>query len=173
MWNEIRVRFDSESVMFVLWTGGTIFFVAIINHFVNVRVVMPLALLGAIMVVRQLERRWQPDERNEDAPIPAKDQRWVQTALAASAALGLFLGYVDYGLAASSKRAAAAIMDANPEGTVYFSGHSGFQYYMEARGARAIESNERYACRGRHLRVALEQLAGHSHGELSRGIATT
>jgi 4-amino-4-deoxy-L-arabinose transferase-like glycosyltransferase len=144
-------RRDPASVMFSLWIAGTLFFVVMINHFVNARVVLPMGLAVALLAIRRMEDL-------AAAIVPAKEQArqitwragdwripspWLHRGTVAVAAatlvLSILLNYLDYRLAGSARTAATEIMDEAAGRTVWFSGHSGWQYYMEARGANPID----------------------------------
>jgi hypothetical protein len=64
----------------------------------------------------------------------------LAVALAASGAISLWLTAADTEFANSARTAAALIQQKtrNQPGTVWFSGHWGFQYYMESIGARPL-----------------------------------
>jgi hypothetical protein len=59
--------------------------------------------------------------------------------LAAAAAFSLIVGYADYTLAGSQRRAAQDIAARADTGKLWFTGHYGFQYYMELHGARPVD----------------------------------
>ncbi len=130
---DIFRRKEAASIMLALWIAGTLFFVIMINHFVNARVILPMALAVAILAIRRLE----------DQPAkPAWGRgtlRAVYGATAAALLLSTALNYVDYRLAGSARTAATDIMKEANGRTVWFSGHSGWQFYMEALGANAID----------------------------------
>lgn len=135
-------RRDAASVMLLLWIGGTFFFVTSINHFVNARVILPMGLAVALLAVRQLEDRF----RNVEIPGPT----WKASAAVAAAVLvmSMLLNYVDYRLAGSAREAARRIMDQHAGKTVWFSGHSGWQFYMEERGGKPIDQKRDSALPG-------------------------
>ena len=60
-------------------------------------------------------------------------------ALAAGLALSLCVARADILLANSARIAAEKIAPEKRSGSTWFSGHWGFQYYMEARGAKPID----------------------------------
>lgn len=121
---------DRQSLFLTLWFGGTMFFCAYVNHMVNARVILPLALAVGIVAARQLDLR--------HLSPPRALWHW-RAPLVPACALALLLTYVDYALAGSARQAARDIMSREHAGRVWFSGHSGFQYYMEELGARSID----------------------------------
>lgn len=130
---------DADALLLTLWIGGALIFCCYINHYVNGRVILPIAPAVAILAVRQLERRgWNRETF----------WRWAPGPLAVSTILTLVLCHADYRLAESAKVAAAEIMQEEHEGTVYFSGHSGFQYYMQELGAESIDIQRALATKG-------------------------
>jgi len=74
----------------------------------------------------------------KDLGAPASP-RPVWLGLAAGLTLSLCVAYSDIRLANSGRAAAQRIAPEKREGRTWFSGHWGFQYYMEARGAKPID----------------------------------
>jgi len=60
-------------------------------------------------------------------------------AITASLVLSLIVAHADIGLANSARTAAEKIAPEKRGGRTWCSGHWGFQYYMEARGAKPID----------------------------------
>lgn len=130
---DIARRREPASVMLALWIAGTFFFVIMINHFVNARVILPMALAVALLAVRRL------DDMEAPPAWRLTTQRAAWGVVGAALLMSVLLNYVDYRLAGSARRAATDIMEESEGRTVWFSGHSGWQYYMEARGGKAID----------------------------------
>jgi len=131
----LNQRRDPSALMVALWIGGTLFFITVINHFVNARVILPLALAAALLMVWRLERI-----RAGEEPAAALPLRFAWCAVALAGVLSVSLNYLDYRLAGSSRDAAAEVMSQHTgEGTVWFSGHSGWQYYMQELGAKPVD----------------------------------
>lgn len=128
--NDIRVRRDARAVVLFCWVAGVLFFVCYMNHFVNGRVVLPLVPAAVLLAMRQLERR-------HEAKLGALERICI-APLAAGLLLSGAVACADYALANSSRHAARVIMNEPHSGTVWFSGHSGFQYYMEELGGKPI-----------------------------------
>jgi hypothetical protein len=127
---EIWPRRDRDSVLLGLWLGGTLFYCLAVYHFVNIRVILPAVPVVALLCGRQLRRRFA-----EGTALP----RPVWAAVAASLVLSLSVAYADIRLADSAREAAEVIAPEKRFGSTWFSGHWGFQYYMQARGAKPID----------------------------------
>jgi hypothetical protein len=126
---ELRKSRDADTVLLVLWLLGTFAFATFVNWSVNGRSVLPLVPVSGVLLARQLGS-------------PAV-HRWSPRALglvAAALILAVVPTWADHRLAGSAKRAATQIMSApdSDAATVWYMGHWGFQYYMDAAGARAV-----------------------------------
>lgn len=119
---------DSYSVLLGLWIAGTFAFTVFFNWTVNARSILPMAPALAILLARAAE-----DAR------PGKARVIIPVALAL--AVSFFVAWSDYSLAGSARDAAKTIAAkySGWPGQLWFQGHWGFQYYMEAKGAKAIE----------------------------------
>lgn len=121
---------SADSLLLALWTGGTLAFAAVVNWSVNGRSLLPLAPAVAILLVRQLQAR-------HGSPSGWR-QLWP---------LGLALGGAALVVCADARQAANARTAARllheqldrRTPTLWFQGHWGFQYYMEAGGARPLD----------------------------------
>ena len=111
-----------------LWFLGVFVFAGWVSHMVNARMLVPMALPLAILLTRFFE--------SQTKPIAAYSFLCSLTLV-----LALMVGYADYSLATSAKRAAETIMGREREGTVWFCGHWGFQYYMETLGAKPLDAD--------------------------------
>lgn len=124
-------RRDNKSLLLFLWVLGTTFFVAVVNHHVNARVVLPMIPAVAFLVMRRIAI-----EGREPGGATPLLRAWP---LLPALAISLVLAVADYRLAATARQAATEIMAREHSGTVWFSGHSGFHYYMQANGAFPID----------------------------------
>jgi hypothetical protein len=131
---EIRSLRDRDAVLLGLWLGGTLIYCMFLYHLVNIRVILPVLPVTALLCARRLQRLRA--ERKSGAPAPI---RLVWPALAASLVLSLSVAWADIELANSAKAAAEKIAPEKRSGRTWFSGHWGFQYYMQARGAKPID----------------------------------
>ncbi len=124
---DARITRRADRVVLVLWLVGTVFFAAFVNHYVNGRVILPAAVPAAILAARRFEHARSMPACFRLAPFVV------------SAVLGLMVAGADYRLAENGRVAAHDTMDRAGDGHVWFVGHWGFQYYMERRGARAVD----------------------------------
>lgn len=130
---DLAERRDPDSVLLFLWIFGTFVFTTFLNWSTNGRTVMPMVPAAGILVMRRLDL------------IAARSSRfreWMAVApLIPAACLALVVAWGDYSLANCQRVAATAILrdlKGYPH-TLWFQGHWGFQYYMEASGAKAID----------------------------------
>lgn len=128
---DLRNRGDAISLLLFLWVTGTFVFATFLNWSVNGRSVLPMAPAAGILVMRRLEQRGKPSGRSWHGLWP----------LVPGACVALAVAWADYELANTARSAAAQIHDTyrNRPGTIWFQGHWGFQYYMEAGGSKALD----------------------------------
>jgi hypothetical protein len=125
---ELR-RFDGgASVLLFCWVMGTVFFAVFFNWSINGRTLLPAAPAASILLWRALDR---------SGVSPAKSYAGLTVALLVSLAVLA----ADTSLANSTRLAARYMTDTYREKTetLWFQGHWGFQYYMEAGGAKPID----------------------------------
>lgn len=124
---------DPEAVLLALWVLGTFAFAAVFNWSVNGRSMLAIAPPLALLAARSVAARGIFERRRQRSAIVA--------ALMISAALSLLVVRADAAHARAARRAAHAIHQRYNDrpGQVWFTGHWGFQYYMEQLGARAID----------------------------------
>lgn len=139
---EIWTQRDRDSVLLGLWLGGTLFYCIVVYHLVNIRVILPALPVVMLVCARRLRRLHA--ESKVRAPALPKDAWFV---LAASLVLCLCVAWSDIKLANSAQTAAERIAPEKRVGRTWFQGHWGFQYYMERRSAKPIDS--------RHLNLGL------------------
>ena len=133
---ELWTRRDRDAILFSLWLGGTFFYFVFIYHLVNIRVILPALPVAALLCARRLNSVWTEIRQKNECFVRAAV---VRSALAVSLALSLCVAWADISLANSARTAAEKIAPEKRSGRVWFSGHWGFQYYMEARGAKPID----------------------------------
>jgi hypothetical protein len=126
---------DAEALLLLLWVMGTLAFAMFGNWTTNGRALLPMTPAVAILLVRRLEDR--------GALSRSTGMRSVWVSFTAAGVLSVAVAAADTALADSARRAAQEICGARhePSRTIWFEGHWGFQYYMEAAGARAIVVN--------------------------------
>lgn len=128
--SDLLRRRDKGALLLFMWVAGTFVFATYFNWTVNARALLPIAPALGILVMRRLETR------------SALIKGWrLAIPLVPAVILSLLVAWADYDLAGSARKAASDITARyNAIGrTVWFEGHWGFQYYMEARGAKAID----------------------------------
>ncbi|MBI4115484.1 MAG: glycosyltransferase family 39 protein [Candidatus Omnitrophica bacterium] len=124
---------DADSLLLVLWVLGTFIFATFINWTVNGRSVLPMVPAAGILLTRRLERT-NPQWKGMKAFL----------LLIAPALLALLVTHADYSWANAARSASKAIrkiIQTRQNGTVWFQGHWGFQYYMESLGTKPLEAN--------------------------------
>jgi 4-amino-4-deoxy-L-arabinose transferase-like glycosyltransferase len=124
---------DAETFLLGLWILGAFAFATVINWSTNGRSILPMAPAAAILLMRWIERGAKGQ--------PPPSWRGLTACVAAAAVLSLSVAWADMGLADSARRAARDIHAkyGGKGGKLWFEGHWGFQYYMEALGAKAID----------------------------------
>jgi hypothetical protein len=116
----------------MLWVFGTFIFTGFLNWTINARSVLPLIPAAGILLARRVDG------------LRATSLHWrpamLVIPLMAGGVVSLWLTWADTELADSARTAAALIEGEtrNQPGTVWFTGHWGFQYYMESFGAHAV-----------------------------------
>lgn len=131
---DLRRTRSGAAWLILAWLAGAVLFTAAVNWTVNVRSLLPAAPLAGILLVRRLE------QRKLDGDLAALRPRSLGLALAPGLAASLLVTWGDYCFAASQQQAAAQSVQAMPsEARPWFTGHWGFQYAMEALGARAVD----------------------------------
>ncbi len=124
---------EPESLLLSLWAIGTLVFAGFINWSNSGRGLLPLAPIFGIFLVRRLERGTVSRAIGTSWKLPL--------LLVVSLLIGHEVALADYRLADTGRAAALKIMDdyRGKGGAVWFQGHWGFQYYMEALGGKAID----------------------------------
>lgn len=125
-------REDRHWLLLVLWVFGMFLFSGGVNWTSNGRSVLPMVPAVAILLARAVQRR--------DAVGGAR-RLSLAVPLAAAVALSVLCARADDSFANSYRTAARAVAQrrAGAERPVWFLGHWGFQYYMEAAGARPVD----------------------------------
>lgn len=124
---------DADSLFLFLWMIGTFAFAGFINWTTNGRSILPMIVPAGILITRLLERR-STSTRHGRLPAPIMP-------LAAAAALSLAVTWADFTFAEAGRTGAQMIQEkyAASADNAWFEGHWGFQYYMQQRGAKALE----------------------------------
>jgi 4-amino-4-deoxy-L-arabinose transferase-like glycosyltransferase len=127
---DFRRNMDSDSVLLLAWVTGTFLFAAFLNWTVNGRSVLPMIPAVALLLTR---RAHQVQTGKSTYAIPA--------ALTLSLVFSLWITVGDTELANSARKAATDIHTrAAREGKrALFTGHWGFQYYMQSLGGVPVD----------------------------------
>jgi hypothetical protein len=131
---DIVTRRDPESWLLCFWVLGTFVFAAGVNWATNGRAILPMVPAAAILVARRVESRGRGNALSTRRTV-------IVAACAAMLAVGVAFADLEY---ANSARAAAwwiCQRHGGTSGDLRFQGHWGFQYYMEALGAKAFDSH--------------------------------
>jgi hypothetical protein len=131
---DILRRRDARSWLLASWMFGTFIFAAFVNWDVNSRSILPMAPAMGILLARNLEQKVFAGRKNRT--------RGAMIALALGAVLALLVARADFLLAEAVRQSAGEVAAKyeRGRGTLWFQGHWGFQYYMDASGASAMDS---------------------------------
>jgi 4-amino-4-deoxy-L-arabinose transferase-like glycosyltransferase len=125
---------NAESLLLLLWVLGTFIFAGFINWTINARSILPMTPAVGILLMRRIEQYSNKTTRRRGT--------WqIAWPLVPAAIVSLLVCWADYTWANTARSAAAAIHGTfeNSQHTVWFQGHWGFQYYMEAAGGKALD----------------------------------
>jgi 4-amino-4-deoxy-L-arabinose transferase-like glycosyltransferase len=142
-------RRGADSLLLACWVLGTFVFTTFFNWVVNGRSVLPMVVPAGILLVRRLEQRL-------DAGI-----RWPPPVLFIPGLLGVVLAIWvtagDYFFALASRKAAQVVHATYGSGAhrLWFQGHWGFQYYMQAGGATPVDTRRPQLSQGDYIATPL------------------
>jgi 4-amino-4-deoxy-L-arabinose transferase-like glycosyltransferase len=131
----LKNRFEPNSILLALWILGTLIFAANINWAINGRSFLPMAPAVGILLIRKFEIVYPKRSLGFNRKLVAP--------LVFSMALSLWITAADYRMANNARDAAKEFTQAygqKPD-TLFFSGHWGFQYYMEEAGANHFDGS--------------------------------
>jgi hypothetical protein len=130
---DVLGRRDARSWLLALWVLGTFLFAAFFNWTVNGRSILPMAPAVGILLARRLEQKVLTGRKT----CP----RSAAICLAASAALALLVTRADFCLAIAVRQSAqqACVKYGREPGVLWYQGHWGFQFYMDAMGALPLD----------------------------------
>ncbi len=111
----------------ILWIGGTLVFVLFINHFINARILLPLLVPGTVVLFLG------------NSPLKTAKKIACYSILFLSTVLSVITLQADYFHAWNAHNMAMEAPKYIKEGTLWFSGHWGFQYYLEQYGGEAYD----------------------------------
>jgi hypothetical protein len=165
-------RRDTVSCLLFLWMAGTALFAGFLNWTIAARSLLPLVPALGILLARRLDERyghgtalphqaqWQSfDEQPEGQQFSGTLKRPVWNrlpllpaccALVCAAILSLLVTIADAAQAESVRQSAVALARdfVGRDGTCWFEGHWGFQYYFQLQGARCWDRNASQAWPG-------------------------
>ncbi len=126
-------RRDADSSLLFLWVIGTFVFAAFVNWTTAARSILPLVPAAGILIARRIEQ--QGKLQNSIRP------RQILAPLIGAAIVALAVTWADYRLANSARAAGTAVFDKyiSKKNNIWFSGHWGFQYYMQEFGGRPFD----------------------------------
>ena len=132
---DILKRRDAGAFRLGFWLWGTFVFTAFFNWCVNARSVLPMSIPLGILIARRLEAN------TAKGMEPGKASFVIPLVL--SATLALWVAMADFILAKAVRTSAEQVLVKcqGSKGVLWFGGHWGFQYYMQALGARPVDRN--------------------------------
>jgi len=123
---------DCDSALLMFWVAGTFLFTGFVNWGINARSILPMVPAVGILMVRRIERG--------EGILKERKLRWGKWLLIPAGIAAMVVCWSDYSLAGTA-RSAAQTIDAtfnNYKGRILYQGHWGFQYYMDAKGYKAV-----------------------------------
>jgi Dolichyl-phosphate-mannose-protein mannosyltransferase len=131
--SDYRRKRDADSLFLVLWVIGTFWFAAFLNWTMNARSILPMVPAVGILIARRLE-----SFAENRAP---RSKALIAFGLLLSGVVSLWLVRADSEQANAARTAAYMIHErtVGNTSTLWFTGHSGFQYYMQQLGAHPYD----------------------------------
>jgi hypothetical protein len=125
---DLAESMSAQSILLMLWVIGTLYFATFCNWSITSRTILPMTPAVAILLVRRLV----------PAGVAFSSRILRHWGLFAAATMSLLIAGADCRQANSAREAAYLFQRRFPteQGTVWFQGHWGFQYYMQAWGAK-------------------------------------
>src|SRR6266404_368484 len=133
-WKMVYAALGLLVLVILLWVLGTYVFATFVNWSVNARSMLPMMPAVAILVLRRTEAL-RSDGR-------ARSLNHLLIPIILSAAVAFLVTRADFVQAQRDRQEAAQLCSSNSGHTVWFQGHWGFQYYMEAYGAKPIDKRK-------------------------------
>jgi len=122
---------DPKAVLLFLWVAGTFVFSGFVNWTTNGRTLLPMAPAFGILIARATGAR------------RAGFSSWRLLPLLPAFLVALLVSAADFSLANSAREAARTLLtrysQQNSASALWFQGHWGLQYYVEAWGGRVID----------------------------------
>lgn len=123
---------DADSLLLTCWVAGTFIFASVANWSVNARSILPMVPAAGILMMRRLELMEK---------VGGRRPNWqIALPLALSLILSVAVTWSDCRFANTARTAADQIWEEYGEKVpnIWFTGHWGFQYYAESKGAKAV-----------------------------------
>ncbi|MDA8090398.1 MAG: glycosyltransferase family 39 protein [Nitrospiraceae bacterium] len=138
---------DAGSLLLFLWVMGIFTFLCLLNWTINGRTVLLLFPPVGILIARAFERRkmtfliFRKNQKSQKDSTSGRGSRLlIFSPLIISLVIALAAARADYNWAGSQRAEAAALTQSyHGPGRLWFMGHWGFQYYMEALGGKPVD----------------------------------
>jgi hypothetical protein len=126
-------RRELDTLLLGLWLFGTLFFASVLNWTFNVRVLLPAVFPATLLIVRWIESE----------PEPRAWSKLTAWSIVPTAVVALCVAAADYEYAATVKQFVQTHVAEHLRegGKAYFTGHWGFQWYLEEAGAVALDAS--------------------------------
>lgn len=133
---------NADSLLLFLWMVGTFMFATFLNWTINGRSILPMFPVIGVLVLRHIEQR--------STLHNLTSSKIFFLPLIPALLIALSVTWADYKWADNARSEAASINHSyqNQHGKVWFSGHWGFQYYMQKYGAKALDEDRSIITRG-------------------------
>ncbi|HEY3171580.1 MAG TPA: glycosyltransferase family 39 protein [Thermoanaerobaculia bacterium] len=144
---DLSRRRDPGAILLFLWVAGTFVFALFFNWTVNARSLLPIAPAAGILIARRVEAR---------PGLLRAGPFFAALPLAAAGVLTILLALADWRLAGSARDGARRLRREAPDrATLWFEGHWGFQHYMEAGAARALDWRRSHLSAGDRVAIPI------------------
>ncbi|MBE9541769.1 MAG: glycosyltransferase family 39 protein [Proteobacteria bacterium] len=131
--NALRSK-DAISLLLFFWVIGTFIYLSLINWTISARTVLPMAPAVGVLLARRFDQL--------QSRALEKNLMWRATfPLFLGAIVAFLVSWADYSLANCQRTAVRTIYSdfKDSKNTLWFQGHWGFQYYMEAAGGKPLD----------------------------------
>jgi Dolichyl-phosphate-mannose-protein mannosyltransferase len=121
---------NADNLLLLLWFAGTIVFSILLNWTINARILLIALFPLGLFFIQFIESRTKLERK-----------KFIYSTAIITLFISMFIAWGDSQLALASRNFSQTYVRKNiQEGqTVYFSGHWGFQYYMEQEGAKPLD----------------------------------
>jgi 4-amino-4-deoxy-L-arabinose transferase-like glycosyltransferase len=133
---DMHAHWDARSLLLFTWIVGTFVFTAFVNWTINARSILPAVPAAAILIMRRIDQ-------NQRFPAGAWSWR-IGAPLVPAAAIALVVAIADYRQADATRRAAEMVYSrlGGDAAKLWFEGHWGFKYYLQALGGRSLAMDD-------------------------------